>query len=146
VTYFDTNVLIYGLGFSKKNEDCINIASKVLDDCFKNGEITVYFLALAEMSFVLSKMKFSKTLIHDTIKSLIDFILDLNIDLTLLYEFVDSLKNSEGYIRSFDILHLILAKRLGCTKFVTFDRDFMKFRNEFKDIEIIILSKKLKTN
>jgi predicted nucleic acid-binding protein len=136
VIYFDTNVVIYGLELVRDDEHLVQTAKAYFDNSVNNQEIVLSFLTIAEVSFVLAKLKVDFQILDRTLQFLSGYAQEILIDSDMITAFLDVAKKTRQYRHSFDLLHLEIARRLHCQKMVTFDRDLKKVQPEYHDIII----------
>lgn len=134
VKYFDSDVLINSLVIqdSKKHKE----ANDLVESSLREKNFTVSLLSLQEVSFVLSKLNYSKDFI---IKNL-NFYIRNNplIPDSQIFQRAIELANHIGFSNINDCIHTSVAESY-CQELITFNRkDFSKLKI-YSTIKIIIL-------
>lgn len=137
--YFDTNVVIYALEIVRDDEHLMKTAKKIFDQSINAQQAILSFLTIAEVSFVLAKLKVEQEILAQTLHFLAGFARDILVDSALVTNFLTIAGKTRQYRHSFDILHVEIARRLNCHKIITFDRELKKIQSEYHDITIEIL-------
>jgi predicted nucleic acid-binding protein len=132
--YFDTDVLINSLIIqqSQKHQE----ANDLIESSLREKVFTISLLNLQEISYVLSKLNYSKDFIT---KNLNFFIRNNPIipDLQIFQRAIE-LANQIGFSNINDCIHTSVAETC-CNELITYNkRDFLKIK-KYSTIKIIIL-------
>ncbi len=136
VIFFDTNLLVY----STVNLDQAKqkISDNLIETAIKDNVFVVSPLVLSEFIFVLSKLKIERILVDQAIISYKPF-LKYPLEVAMVLDAYDLCRELDLCHNINDAIHLRYAERY-CSKIVTFDRDFSKFKYSTTKIEIEILT------
>ena len=138
--YFDTNVIIYALEIVPYDERLVKTAKSRFDKALKDQQTALSFLTVAEVAFVLAKLKVEESILEKTLNFLSVRVQEVVMDPSVIKDFLAISKKTHLYRQSFDVLHVEIARRLNCQKIVTFDRELKKLQPEYQDINIEILT------
>ena len=134
--YFDTNVLLYAtltvIDTPSQQDRAINI----LKESIQNNTLLLSNLNLLEYAFVMKKAKEDSTKIESALQLFQTFVKDEKERFS--DELLQSLDNDYAFKNSFDVYHVAFAHANNCTKLISFDKGFKKFKNLY-DMHIEIL-------
>lgn len=133
--FFDTNLLVYSA--VNLDEEKQKISDNLIETAIKDNVFVVSPLVLSEFIFVLSKLKVNRILVDQAISSYKPFV-KYPLEVAIVLDAYDLCKELELCNNINDAIHLKYAER-HCSKVVTFDRDFRKFKKS-TDTKIEILT------
>lgn len=133
--YLDTNLFVYS--FLNKDQPKGILSTQIIDNSVSNNSLVLSSLSIQEFIYVLAKSKISKNIIFDYFTNLQKYIKD-DITIEVLSDAVFISNELDFYRNINDCIHLRFAER-HCTKLITFDKDFEKFR-PYTKLEIEILN------
>ena len=135
--YLDTNILLYATLTEVDTPTQQAKAIELLKELIDNQTLLLSNLTLLEYAFVMKKAKEDSQKIESALELFQSFVRDEKEGFsTQLLEVMD---NDYAFKNSFDLYHLAFANTYQCTKLISFDKGFKKFRNIY-DIDIEILS------
>jgi predicted nucleic acid-binding protein len=133
--YLDTNVLLYATLIDTPTQQAKAI--ELLKELIDNQTLLLSNLTLLEYAFVMKKAKEDSQKIESALELFQSFLKNEKEGFsTQLLEVMD---NDYAFKNSFDLYHLAFANAYQCTKLISFDKGFKKFRNIY-DIDIEVLS------
>lgn len=124
MTFFDTNVLVYStVNLDKVKQE---VSDRLIEAAIKEKALTISTLVLSEFIYVLSKLNIDKQLVEKAISLYKPFVENAIEPSTVFdaYELCRKLGTGKNIN---DAIHLKFAE-IHCTKIVTFDKDFKKFK------------------
>ena len=132
--FFDTNVIVYSI--VNLDEEKLNISQQLVNNALEENSILISPLILQEMIFTLGKLGVEAELIEENVDLWTNFSIN-KIDNDIVRKAFDLCKKVNNFKIINDAIHLKFAEKY-CTKMITFDKDFKKFKS-FTDLEIEIL-------
>jgi predicted nucleic acid-binding protein len=134
VTFFDTNVLVYStVKLDKVKQE---VSDRLIEVAIKEKALTISTLVLSEFIYVLSKLNIDKQLVEKAISLYRPFV-EYAIEPFIVFDAYELCRKLGAGKNINDAIHLKFAE-IHCTKIVTFDKDFKKFKNS-TDIVIDLL-------
>jgi predicted nucleic acid-binding protein len=142
VIFFDTNVLVYSTINLDENKQ--KTADRLIEQAIKDKLFSASPLVLSEFIFVLSKLNIDKKLVEKAIslyKPFVNYPLEPSMVLDA-YELCSEL----GLCKNInDAVHVKFAEKY-CSRIVTFDGDFNKFKDSTSiKVEVLHSIKKSET-
>jgi len=132
--FFDTNVIVYSI--VNQDEEKLRISQQLINNALEENSILISPLILQEMIFTLGKLGVEPSLIEENFDIWLHFSTS-SIDNDLVREAFDLCKETKKFKTIDDAIHLKFAEKY-CTKLVTFDKHFIKFR-PYTGLEIEVL-------
>lgn len=132
--FFDTNIIVYSI--VNLDEEKLNISQNLVNNALEENSILISPLILQEMIFTLGKLGVEPELIEENVDLWTNFSIN-KIDNDIVRKAFDLCKKANNFKIINDAIHLKFAEKY-CTKLITFDKDFKKFKS-FTDLEIEIL-------
>jgi len=134
VTFFDTNVLVYStVNLDKVKQEA---SDRLIEAAIKEKAFTISTLVLSEFIYVLAKLKIDNHLVERAISLYKPFV-EHAIEPSIVFAAYELCKKLGAGKNINDAIHLKFAE-IHCTKLVTFDKDFKKFKDS-TDIVIDLL-------
>lgn len=125
MTFFDTNVLVYST--VNLDEEKQEISDRLIEEAIKEKAFTISTLVLSEFIYVLSKLNIDNQLVENAISLYRPFV-EHAIEPSLVFDAYELCRELGTGKNINDAIHLKFAE-IHCTKIVTFDKDFKKFKN-----------------
>jgi predicted nucleic acid-binding protein len=134
VIFFDINLLIYST--VNLDDDKQKTSDRLIEAAIKEKNFLVSPLIIIEFIFVLTKLAVDQTLVENAITLYKPFV-KYSLDASLVFDAYELCKELKIGKNINDAVHLKFAEKY-CSKIVTFDGDFKKFKDS-ANIEIEIL-------
>jgi predicted nucleic acid-binding protein len=126
MTFFDTNILVYST--VNLDEAKQEISDRLIEEAIKDKLFSVSPLVVSEFIFVLSKLNIDKTLVENAMILYKPFVKH-SIEPNLVFD-AYKLCIQLGMGKNInDAIHLKFAEK-HCSKVVTFDKDFKRFKDK----------------
>jgi predicted nucleic acid-binding protein len=135
VIFFDTNLLIYStVNLDNEKQET---SDNLIESAIKENLFVVSPLVLSEFIFVVSKLKVDKILVKQALDSYKPFVKH-HLEAGMVLDAYELCGKLDICTHINDAIHLKYAERY-CSKIVTFDNDFKKFKDS-TEIGIDILT------
>jgi predicted nucleic acid-binding protein len=132
--YFDTDVLINFAIIQEQTKH--KHAKELILDAVNNSCLSLSFLSLQELIFVLGKLSAPQELIE---KNYLEFKQYVNVHISLdIFDRAYQLSSIIGNKSINDCIHTALAEKY-CTKLITYNKDDFKKLSHLSNLEIVIL-------
>lgn len=131
--FIDTNIFVYS--FLNQGIEKQEFCTQLINNSIKNNELVISDLVLQEFVYILAKHKIEKNIIYEYYNKLKVFSKNNN---NKISEEANQLAYIINYFQHInDCIHIKFAES-HCSKLITFDKDFEKFRKHTKlEIEIL---------
>jgi len=126
MTFFDTNILVYST--VNLDEAKQEISDRLIEEAIKDKLFSVSPLVVSEFIFVLSKLNIDKTLVENAIMLYKPFVKH-SIEPNLVFDAYELCIQLGMGKNINDAIHLKFAEK-HCSKVVTFDKDFKRFKDK----------------
>lgn len=124
MTFFDTNVLVYGI--VTQDETKQKRACGLIEQALHAGRFAISPLVLSELIYVLTRLGADKELIFRNVELYKAFISHaISVDIIWEAFTIAHVHNAAGNIN--DLIHIKYAERY-CTEIITFDKGFESFK------------------
>ena len=136
MTYLDTNVLLYATLTSVDTQSQQDKAIEILKNLIDDNTLVLSNLNFLEYAFVMKKAKEDSSKIEQALELFQSFVVDEKDGLSQVL--LEKLNDDYTFKNSFDLYHVVFSEQHNCTKLITFDKGFKKFKN-ISNIEIEVL-------
>ena len=126
MTFFDTNILVYST--VNLDEAKQEISDRLIEEAIKDKLFSVSPLVVSEFIFVLSKLNIDKILVENAMTLYKPFVKH-SIEPNLVFDAYELCIQLGMGKNINDAIHLKFAEK-HCSKVVTFDRDFKRFKDK----------------